>query len=165
MASIAPTTLAVRERARIPDRRAEGRVMGWVVKTWRAEQVAAEVVAGAEREARRLARGARRERAQALAELDAMEQLGSSLLERVRRERPGRGVDATTARRAHATPARRADGAAEPLRDPLAGPVSLALAETPRIVTGRFRRAPDGRPGRRASLHDSPLAELFLPTT
>src|SRR5690242_11199139 len=99
--------------------------MGWVVKTWRAE-----VVASAEREARRMRRNTRREQAQALAELDALEELGRSLLERLRQEQPARVV------------------------------TDVVAEELPATSTGRFRHSA----ARRASLRDSPLAGLFLPT-
>jgi hypothetical protein len=114
--------------------------MGWVVKQWRPEGVAAllgepareaarEVLEAAEREARRWGRMARRERAVADDELQRLEELGEELLQRVRRHH-------------------------QELRAP-----APAAAEAPDIVVRDLRRP--GRPGPRARLRDSPLAGLF----
>ncbi len=113
--------------------------MGWVVKQWRTEGVAAllsehareaarEVLDAAEREARRWQRTARRERAVADDELQRLEEMGGELLQRVRRQRE--------ALRAPAQPAP---------EDP------VAVRERPRPARSRAR----------ARLRDSPLAGLF----
>ena len=118
----------------------EPRVMGWVVKQWRPEGVAAlvgeqareaarEVRDAAEREARRWHRMARRERAVADDELQRLEHLGGELLQRVR---------------VH--------------RQTLRAPVDPASADPLGIAVRDLRRPT--RPGR-SSLRDSPLAGLF----
>lgn len=72
--------------------------MGWVVKQWRpeklaellgeqAQEAAREVMRGAEREARRWHRVARRERAVADDELLRLQELGDDLLQQVRSRR------------------------------------------------------------------------------
>ena len=124
-------------------------VMGWVVKQWRPEGVAAlvgeqaraaarDVRDAAEREARRWHRTARRERAVADDELQRLEELGGELLQRVRVQR---GAVRTPAAPAPADPF---DIAARDLRRP-------------------------ARSGPRSRLRDSPLAGLFAaserPTT
>ena len=116
---------------------ANGTVMGWVVKQWRPEGVAAligeqarEVRAAAEREARRWQRMARRERAVADDELQRLEVMGEELLQRVRLHRAG-------------------------LRAPVAPPD----AGRPEITVTDLRRRP--RASARSRLRDSPLAGLF----
>ena len=112
--------------------------MGWVVKQWRPEVVAAvvgeqareaarEVREAAEREARRWQRTARRERAVADDELQWLEGMGEELLQRVRSHREGLRAPAPA--------------------DPLGFEV-------------RDLRRP-GRPGARSRLRDSPLAGLL----
>ncbi len=93
--------------------------MGWVVKSWKTEELAARVLADAERDAQRLSRAAGREAADATAYLLALEEFGVKTREAVRRRR-----------RAESRPSEA------------------------------------GAPARvgRATLHDSPLAELFRAT-
>ena len=112
--------------------------MGWVVKRWRPEAVAAmvgeqareaarEVREAAEREARRWQRTARRERAVADDELQWLEGMGEELLQRVRLHREG-------------------------LRTPApAGPLGIEVRDLRRPA----------RLGARSRLRDSPLAGLF----
>ena len=111
--------------------------MGWVVKQWRPEGVAAligeqarEVREAAEREARRWQRMARRERAVADDELQRLEELGAELLQRVRLHRTG-----------------------------LRAPVVAPDADEPAITVTDLRRRP--RSSARSRLRDSPLAVLF----
>lgn len=115
--------------------------MGWVVKRWRPEGVAAlldeqvrgaarDVLEAAEREARRWHRMARRERAVADDELQRLEELGGELLQRVRLQRASIGD-----RRAAAPP------------------------DTGDIAVRDLRR-----PARRSRLRASPLAALFAAT-
>jgi hypothetical protein len=111
--------------------------MAWIVKSWRKEALAAladaealdaaqEIVLGAEREARRIERSARREVADADAYLAELERFGRDTLGQVAAHRGARA-------------GRRALAPEEP-----AGQISV-------------RRA-------RATLHDSPLSELFRAT-
>ena len=115
--------------------------MGWVVKQWRPEGVAAllgeqareaarEVREAAEREARRWQRTARRERSVADDELQRLEELGGELLQRVRLH-----------------------------REDLRGPVAAEPADPLAIAVRDLRRP--ARPGPRSRLRDSPLAGLF----
>ena len=116
--------------------------MGWVVKRWRPEGVAAvlgeqvleagrEVMEAAEREARRWHRVARRERAVADDELQRLEELGGELLQRVRLQR-----------------------------------ASIRMPDLPDPVTEIEVRdlRPTPRTRHRARLRDSPLAGLFAAT-
>ena len=118
--------------------------MGWVVKRWRPEGIAAlleeqargaarDVLEAGEREARRWHRLARRERAVADDELQQLEAMGGELLQRVRLQRSSIG------------------------RSTL--PASL---ETGEIEARDLRRA--AGPGRRSRLRASPLAALFAAT-
>ena len=103
--------------------------MAWVVKTWRPE-----VIAAAEREARRLRRGAAREAEDAAAYLVVLEDLAAELREGLRaqrRDRPPRPLPIPEKRPAPVTP--------EPAGE----------------ITARRGRA---------KLRDSPLGELFRAT-
>jgi hypothetical protein len=114
--------------------------MGWILKSWRpdalaaladaeARQTAAEIVRGAERDARRLTRDAHRELDNARADLDALEQFGVETLRSVQQ---------------HRETVRSSEPAAEPQPAPQSG-------------------KPRGRRDR-ATLRDSPLTELFRST-
>jgi hypothetical protein len=116
--------------------------MGWVVKRWRPEGVAAalgeqvleagrEVREAAEREARRWHRVARRERAVADDELQRLEEMGGELLQRVRLQR-----------------------ASIRLPDPSDHVGDIEVRDL----------RPASRGGHRARLRDSPLAGLFAAT-
>jgi hypothetical protein len=95
--------------------------MGWVVKSWKTEELVALVLADAERDARQLGRVVGRELADAAAHLLALEEFGVQTREAVR------------SRRRHRPESRPSE-------------------------TGAPARAG------RATLHDSPLAELFRAT-
>jgi hypothetical protein len=116
--------------------------MAWIVKSWRRDALAAladaealdaaqEIVLGAEREARRIERGARREAADVDAYMAELERFGRETREHVAAQR-------RALRSERPAPA----GAAVP--DEPIGPISV-------------RRG-------RATLHDSPLSELFRAT-
>jgi hypothetical protein len=109
--------------------------MGWVVKAWHTEALATllredprEVVADAERDARRVTRAAAREVEDARAYLTALEQFGDATLAQVREHRSRIHSGATSVRTLDPEPA------PKPRRQ-------------------------------RASMHDSPLTELFRTTT
>ena len=117
--------------------------MGWVVKQWRPEGMAAllneqarktgrEALEAAEREARRWQRTARRERAVADDELQHLEEMGAELLQRVRLQR------------ASVRAGEEAD------------------VDAPAIEVHDVR--PRSRAGQRSRLRDSPLAGLFAAT-
>lgn len=118
--------------------------MGWVVKRWRPEGVAAlldeqargaarDVLEAAEREARRWHRVARRERAVTDDELQQLEAMGGELLQRVRLQRSSIGSSTAPA------PPDTGDIDVRDLRRPV-------------------------RPARRSRLRASPLAALFAAT-
>lgn len=118
--------------------------MGWVVKRWRPEGVAAlldeqargaarDVLETAEREARRWHRVARRERAVADDELQQLEAMGGELLQRVRLQRASIGSS-----------------------------TAPAPPDTGDIDVHDLRRP--ARPARRSRLRTSPLAALFAAT-
>ncbi|MEA2282795.1 MAG: hypothetical protein QOK21_3402 [Solirubrobacteraceae bacterium] len=122
--------------------------MAWIVKSWRREALAAladaealeaaqEIVLGAQREARRIERGARRESADAGAYLAELERFGQDTLAQVA--------------------AHRAELRSEPPEQPSRAPEQPALApeEPPGPISVRKGRA---------SLRDSPLTELFRAT-
>jgi hypothetical protein len=106
--------------------------VAWVVKTWKPE-----VLADAEREARRVLRDAEREGRDVSAHLLVLEDLGAELREHVRCRR----------RTAPVTP------------PPLAAPVPLPIPRRPSSPAAPAR----GRTGR-ARMRESPLAELFRAT-
>jgi hypothetical protein len=127
--------------------------MGWVVKSVRpqalealvsgeARESARAVVAAAEREARRLGRVAARETAAAAAYLDVLERLGDELRLQVAEQRGGLG----DAGLAPAVP--------EPEPEPEPDEIRVHAAS----AAARPR-------GARASLRESPLAELFRVTS
>jgi hypothetical protein len=123
--------------------------MGWVVTSLRTEalealvtgearEAARGIVAAAEREARRLGRVAARETADAGAYLDALAELGEQTRRQVAEER----------RRLRETRPPEGDGEIR---------VTAATAEP-------HPAPPRPRPAARASLRESPLAELFRVT-
>jgi hypothetical protein len=118
--------------------------MSWVVKAWKPELLQA-----AEREARRLRRAAGREADDAAAYLLVLEDLGIALREDVRRQRRAQEP------RPLPIPEKRPAAAAPPA--PAAEP---ALVRHPKPA--EVRATPSRPP--RASLHDSPLSELFRVT-
>jgi hypothetical protein len=122
--------------------------MAWIVKSWRRDALAAladaealdaarEIVLGAEREARRIERGARREAADVSAYMAELERFGRDTRGQVAAHR--RGLRSAQPER--------------PERPAAARPV------VPDEPTGPIRV----RKGR-ATLHDSPLSELFRAT-
>jgi hypothetical protein len=114
--------------------RVEGQLeMPWVVTAWKPE-----VIAAAEREARRRTREADREVADATAYLAVLEELGAELRERVRAEQ-------------------------RELPRPLQIPAKRPAPAAPEPEPGSERSEVTARKGR-ATLRDSPLGELFKAT-
>jgi hypothetical protein len=137
--------------------------MGWVVKRWRTDAlewllveeavaVACSARRAAERDARRARRAADRTAAEAAAELAALERLGAGLQARVRRKRAAlRAADHGPAQAAPAGPAAAGATAADAT---VPGPAPAPGAPLVRMSACR-----------RASMHGSPLSELFRATT
>jgi DNA-binding transcriptional ArsR family regulator len=111
--------------------------MGWRLKSWDVEAVAAALGAEAERDARRVRRMAERKRREVLTELAGLEAMAGELAEQLRAHR--------------AAPRTARPAAAEP-------PAGAEIKATPEPPAIRGRRP------RRSSLRDSPLSELFRAT-
>jgi hypothetical protein len=123
--------------------------MGWVVKSLRTD-VLESLRRDAERDARRIRRGAGRVAGDVAEQLDALEALGLELRATVR------------SRRERGGPAPHPSLGAGPGRPAVEhGPQRAPLEAEPQVAPGAPRAH---RPGRRASLHASPLSELLRAT-